>query len=177
METLVVVDENDQVIGYESREKCHEGSGIRHRAFVVFIFNSKNELLIAKRSKFKKLWPNYWDLSCASHVYPDEDYKSAAERRLPQELGFKCNLKYLFKFVYQAPYKDVGSENEVCAVLIGKYDGEVKPNPKEVAEWKFMNLKELEEEITNEDRYTPWFRIAFEKLKKYNLENLLETLP
>ena len=37
--------------------------------------------------------------------------------------------------------------------------------------------KELEEEITNEDRYTPWFRIAFEKLKKYNLENLLETLP
>jgi isopentenyl-diphosphate Delta-isomerase len=167
-EKLLIVDEKDNIIATETREKCHSGDGILHRAITSFVFNDKGQLLITQRSNLKKLWPGSWDTSCSTHVYENETYEKAGERRLPQELGFSCKLKFLLKFQYQVKYKDIGSENEVCALLIGKYNGQITPNPQEVMDYKWIPADKLEEAISkNPEKYTPWLKIALkEYLKK-----------
>ena len=165
MQKLVLINEKDEVLGYETKEKCHLGKGILHRAFSIYIFNNKGELLIQQRSKFKKLWPFYWANSCCSHPRKGEDYLKAGERRLKEELGFTCPLKFLTKFQYQASYKDIGSENELCAILIGHYDREVNPNPEEIANWKWVDVSELKEDFKkNPESYAPWFKIGLGKI-------------
>ena len=167
-EILILVNEKDDMVGKEIREKCHFGDGLLHRAIAIFIFNDKNQLLLTQRSEYKKLWPNFWDASCCTHVYENEDYEKAGERRLPQELGFSCNLKFLFKFQYKAKYKDIGSENEICALLIGKHNNEIKENPKEVMNYKWISINKLKEDINkNQNKYTSWLKIAFNKYLKY----------
>jgi len=166
MKKILLVDKKDNIIGTETVKKCHENNGILHRGISILIFNNKNEILITKRSKSKNLWPLYWDNSCSTHPHPDETYKKSGERRLSEELGFNCNLKFLFKFMYQAKYKNVGSENEVCSVLIGKYDGKIKSNPKEIDSWKWMNIKELRADIIkNPNEYTPWLKVGLKKFQ------------
>ena len=122
MDKIIIVDKQDKIIGFEEKEKCHDGYGILHRAFSVFIFNDKKELLIQQRSKFKRLWPLYWSNTCCSHPRFDEEIVNAAEKRIKEEFGFWCLLKDLYKFQYQARFKDEGSENEMCSVLIGKLE-------------------------------------------------------
>ena len=167
-EILILVDANDTVIGTEIRERCHLGDGILHRAIATFIFNDEVQLLIALRAKSKTLWPAFWDASCCTHVYPDETYEQAGERRLPQELGFSCPVKFLTKFQYQAKYGDIGSENEMCALLIGKYNGEVKPNQTEVASYKWIDIDRLKKDVfDNSDAYTPWLRVALAEYVRF----------
>ena len=73
------------------------------------------------------------------------------------------------KFQYQAGYKNIGSENEICALLIGQYDGEVAPNPQEVMEYKWIRIDELEKEINKHPKkYVPWLKIALKKLNSTN---------
>jgi len=110
---LILVDEKDNILGYETKEKCHEGSGLLHRAFSIFIFNDKDELFIQKRSKAKLLWPRYWSNTCCSHPRIGESYIHGANRRLVEECGFETELKYLSKFHYSADYYSHGSENEI----------------------------------------------------------------
>ncbi|MBU1975640.1 MAG: isopentenyl-diphosphate Delta-isomerase [Nanoarchaeota archaeon] len=168
-EMLILVDANDKELGKEEKIKCHLGDGIKHRAITTFVFNSKGELLLAQRSKEKMLWPEWWDSAMATHVKHGETYEECAERRIPEEMGFDCIFKYLFKFSYEAKYHDVGSENEVCALLVGKYDGEVKPVPTEVMAYKWISLDELREEIKeNPGVYCPWLVIALEKYDAMN---------
>lgn len=170
---LLLVDKQDNLIGYEEKEACHKGNGKLHRAFSVFIFNNKNELLIQKRSKYKPLWPLFWSNSCCSHPRKDESYEKAGERRLIEELGFTCKLKYLFKFQYQTRYKDIGSENEICAVLIGKSNAEPILNEEEVAEWGYVKIKDLLEDVKkNSNKYTPWFKIEIKEMLKRKLLSL-----
>ena len=165
MVKLVLVNEKDKKTGLAEKKKAHLGKGMLHRAFTVFIFNSRNELLIQKRSKNKFLWPLIWEASCSSHPLPGENYIAAAKKRLKKELGFACKLKLSGRFQYQANYKNVGAENEVCAFLIGKYTGKIKPNPKEVAECKWVKLEELKRNLKkNSKKYAPWLKIA---LKHY----------
>ncbi len=162
---MVLVDKGDNVLGLETRKKCHERDGILHRAFVIFIFNDKNQLLIQKRSEFKELWPLYWDNTCSGHPWENEKYEQAGERRLKEEFGFSCGLKLLFKFQYHARYKDMGSENELCAVLIGNHNDIVNPNLQEIAEWKWIDLKKLKSGMDeNPDEYTPWFKIVMDRI-------------
>lgn len=162
---IVLVDEKDKEIGIEEKEKAHQGKGKLHRAIATFLFNEKGELLITKRSKFKKLWPNYWDASCCTHNKKGENYVEAGERRLPEELGIKCKLKFLLKFKYLAKYKNIGVESELCALLIGKLKKlKLKPNPKEVGDFKWIKIKDLQKDIKNNPRkYTPWLKIALRK--------------
>jgi len=165
---LILVNRKDKIKGYCDEEKCHQGKGILHRAFAIFIFNDKNQLLIQKRSKFKKLWQGYWDNSCSGHPQKGETYLKAGEKRLRKEFGFNCHLKFINKFLYQASYKDIGSESEICAILVGKYNRNPKSNPKEIADWKWINFKKLKKEIVKKgQKYTPWFKIALKKLEKY----------
>ena len=165
MGKLILVNKKDEIKGYEDKEKCHQGKGILHRAFAIFIFNDEGQLLIQRRSKFKKLWPGYWENSCSSHPQKGEDLIKAGEKRLKEEIGLICRLKLLDKFQYQALYKNIGAENEVCAILVGKCNGQPKPNPKEVADWKWISLQALKKEVAkNPKKYAPWFKIGLEKL-------------
>ncbi len=160
MEKVVTVDRQDRVLGEEERLKAHQVKGALHRGFTALVFNKKGELLLLKRSKKKQLWPLFWD-GCCSHPKLGESYFVAGERRLKEELGFSCKLKYVDKFYYRAIYKNVGSEEEVCAVMRGDYDGEIKPNPDEVAEYRWVNLEKLKKEIKEEPEvFTPWLKKA-----------------
>ena len=166
-EKLILVDKNDNILGYEDKVECHKGDGILHRAFSIFIFNPKNELLLQKRSDQKLLWPFYWSNSCCSHPRQGEDYKTSIHRRLKEELGIDTGLKYLFRFQYHANFEDIGSENELCSVYIGKSDDKIIVNENEIAEWKFIKTNQMEKEMeTNPQNFTPWFKMEWERIKK-----------
>jgi isopentenyl-diphosphate delta-isomerase len=164
---LLLVDKNDKIIGFETKTRCHKGSGLLHRAFSAFIFNDKGQLLIHQRSKYKPLWPLHWSNSYCSHPRYGETYEQGASRRGKQELGITVKPKYLYKFIYHVPYKKIGSEYELCAVLVGKHTGKVRFNPEEVANFKFIDLADLKKDIkANPDKYTPWFKMELAKLQK-----------
>lgn len=166
-ENLILVDEKDNILGYKSKAECHEGDGILHRAFSIFIFNDKNQLLLQKRSDQKLLWPLFWSNSCCSHPRQGEDYEKAIHRRLKEELGIETELKYFFKFQYQVNFKEIGSENELCSVYIGKSDDTIIVNENEIAEWKFIDIDEMESEMENNpENFTPWFKMEWERITK-----------
>ncbi len=121
-EYLILVDEKDNPIGKEEKVKCHLPNGKLHRAFTALLFDKNGRLVLTRRAKEKMLWPHDWDGTVASHPRESETYVSSGERRMPEELGIQCKLDYLFKFEYHVPYKDVGSENEICGTLIGIVD-------------------------------------------------------
>jgi isopentenyl-diphosphate delta-isomerase len=164
---LTLVDSEDNPIGVATREECHTGKGKMHRALSIFVFNSKGEILLQKRSKEKQLWPSFWTNTCCTHSKNGESVEEVAHRRLEEEMGFDCGLKEIFSFEYRAKYENVGSENEFDHVLFGKYDGHVFANPKEVEEWKWVDVKKLRDDLEkNPQDYTPWFKIALKKLDK-----------
>lgn len=166
METIILVNEKDEEIGLEDKLKCHQGKGILHRAFTILVSNKKGELLLGRRSKNKLLWPFCWETACSSHPKPGEDLIESAEKRLKEELGVVCKLRYNGKFQYQTKYKNIGSENEMCWLLSGKYEGEVMPNPEEVAEHKWINIEDLKKALSqNPQKYAPWLKPALETLE------------
>ncbi|MDH3353118.1 MAG: isopentenyl-diphosphate Delta-isomerase [Nanoarchaeota archaeon] len=170
IDELILVDEKDQEIGYKGKLACHIEKGLLHRAFSIFIFNSKKELLIQQRAKEKMLWPLFWSNSCCSHPRKGEAIENAAARRLVEECGIACELKYIYKFQYSAQFKDEGSENEVCSVFIGKSNTEINPNPDEIKDYKWIKVDNLLKNIkTNPELYTPWFKLEIAELKKRKL--------
>lgn len=169
VEYLILVDKNDNPIGTEEKVKCHLPNGILHRAFTALIFDKNGRLVLTRRAKEKMLWPGDWDGTVASHPRESETYVSSAERRMPEELGIECKLDYLFKFEYHVPYKDIGSENEVCGTLVGMVD-ESTPFKKiegEIDEIKWISAEELLSELKSKPEiYCPWMIIALEFLDK-----------
>jgi isopentenyl-diphosphate delta-isomerase len=162
-EYVILVDENDNPIGKEEKVKCHLPNGKLHRAFTALIFNNEGKLLLTKRSEDKMLWPNDWDGTVASHPRESETYASSAERRMPEEIGISCKMNYVNKFEYHVPYKDIGSENEICGTLIGTIDSfdESSMIKDEISEIKWINPDELKNELEhNRDVYCPWMVIA-----------------
>ena len=132
-EPLILVDESDREIGHLSKGECHDGEGVLHRAFSLFIFNSAGELLLQQRSAEKRLWPMFWSNSCCSHPRRGESMDVATRRRLEQELGMAADFHHLFTFQYQAPYLDLGSEHEICWVYVGLCDDPPRPNSTEIS--------------------------------------------
>ena len=162
-EYVILVDQNDNPIGKEDKVKCHLPNGKLHRAFTALIFNGEGKLLLTKRSEGKMLWPNDWDGTVASHPRGSETYVSSAERRMPEEIGISCKMNYVNKFEYHVPYKDIGSENEICGTLIGTIDSfdESSMIKDEISEIKWINPDELKNELEqNRDTYCPWMVIA-----------------
>jgi len=162
-EYVILVDQNDNPIGKEEKVKCHLPNGKLHRAFSALIFNDEGKLLLTKRSESKMLWPNDWDGTVASHPKESETYVSSAERRMPEEIGIACKMNYVNKFEYHVPYKDIGSENEICGTLIGTIDSfdNSRLIKDEISDIKWINPDELKNELEqNRDAYCPWMAIA-----------------
>ena len=134
-ELLILVDRQDNELGFASKAACHTGSGLLHRAFSIFIFNSSGQVLLQQRSQDKELWNLYWSNSCCSHPRQGEQIENAAHRRVMEELSIDCELHYLYKFFYQEPFEQKGSEHELCSVFVGRYDGKVSINIAEIADW------------------------------------------
>ncbi len=167
MSYVTLVSEKDEDIGIKKKREAHLGDGFLHRAFSVFVFNKNKELLLQKRASGKMLWPGFWSNSCCSHSKPKESVMDAGKRRLKEELGFSCELNHEGSFIYKAGYEDVGTEHELCHVLSGSYQGEVKPNPEEVEEIRWIGWDDLLEEINKDSTYfTPWFLIEIERFFK-----------
>ena len=162
-EFVILVDKNDNPIGLEEKVKCHLPNGKLHRAFTALLFNKKGELLLTRRSQTKMLWPGDWDGTVASHPRESETYVSSTERRIPEELGISCKMDYLFKYEYHVPYKDVGSENEICGTLLGVVEDSTNFNliEDEISEIKWISPPELLSELEKNPKiYCPWMIIA-----------------
>ncbi len=165
-ERLILVDDQDNILGYKSKADCHDGEGILHRAFSLFIFNDKNELLLQKRAAGKRLWPMIWSNSCCSHPREGESYEYAAIRRLKEELGLETELDYLYKFKYHATWKNEGSEFELCSIYIGKSNDTPEVNKTEIDELRFISREELNKEFENNAKaYSPWFKMEWKEIR------------
>ena len=176
-EYLILVDKNDNPIGTEEKVKCHLPNGKLHRAFTVLLFNKERKLLLTRRSSNKMLWPGDWDGTVASHPRQSETFVSSAERRLPEELGISCKLDYLFKFEYHVPYKNIGSENEICGTLIGIVDepSKIKLVKEEIDAIKWVSLNELLYDLEiNPQIFCPWMIVALYFLSESKTDILPE---
>ncbi len=161
MDRLIIVDKDDKEIGWGEKDECHLIPAKLHRAFSIFIFNSKGEMLIHKRSGSKKTWPGYWTNACCSHPRKGEGLEEATTRRLREELGFACLLESLFSFYYKADYDSTYGEHEIDHVFAGTYDGDVTPDRGEVEELAFVPVNTLREDVQRSpQKYTPWFKRA-----------------
>jgi len=172
-EDLILVDANDKETGFLSKARAHDGQGVLHRAFSVFLFNDKGEMLLQQRAVSKRLWPGYWSNSCCSHPRRGESMRVATRRRLRDELNIDAELEYVYKFMYQAEYGELGSEHELCHVYLGRVDGDVHANDHEIESIRFMSTAELERKFGDAaGRFTPWFKIEWQSLKTKHAEQL-----
>lgn len=166
-EELILVNERDEEIGYLSKAECHDGDGVLHRAFSVFVFDSAGRLLLQQRSAQKRLWPLYWSNSCCSHPRRGETMADASLRRLRQELNLDCELEFIYKFIYQAPYEDVGAEHELCWVYKGRTDAAAAVNANEIADIRYVTPEQLDAEIAaTPERFTPWLKLEWERVRR-----------
>ena len=166
-EFVVLVDQNDQKLGLMEKQQAHV-AGLLHRAFSVFIFNSKGELMIQQRAANKYHSPTLWTNTCCSHPREDETYKQAAHRRLQEEMGFDCDLDFKFSFIYKAHLDNNLTEHELDHVFFGTFNEEPNLNPEEVMAYRWVELEDLKKDIeTNPQNYTAWFKIIFEHYVSY----------
>ncbi|WP_243041317.1 isopentenyl-diphosphate Delta-isomerase [Dyella sedimenti] len=166
-EPLVLVDEDDRETGFLDKAAAHQGRGTLHRAFSLFIFNRRGELLLQQRAAGKRLWPGYWSNTCCSHPRRGEAMEAAIHRRLHEELGLDCELRFAFKFQYQAQFDSEGAENELCWVYLGQCDDEPVVNANEIAALRYISPEALDREVAETpDRFTPWFKIEWERLRR-----------
>ncbi len=165
-EELILVDAEDNVTGYGSKAECHEGAGVMHRAFSLFLFNDDGELLLQQRGKDKRLWPGFWSNSCCSHPRRGETLATATARRLSDELNISAELEYVYQFCYEALFSEAGSENELCHVFLGKVDGEIRPNDSEIDSVRYVSATDLDAEfVEHPERFTPWFKKEWQSLR------------
>ncbi len=164
MEQVILVDEKDKELGLEEKIKAHE-EGKLHRAFSVFVLNSKGQLMLQRRAISKYHSGGLWTNTCCSHPRPGEPVEKAAVRRLKEEMGFSCSLKELFSFIYKTGFDNGLMEHELDHVFVGTYDGQPKINPEEVAEYRWIELKDLLKDMKeNPQNYTFWFKEIMKKV-------------
>ena len=161
---LVLVNEKDEMTGTAGKLETHE-KGLLHRAFSIFIFNSKGEMLLQRRSLEKYHSAGLWSNACCSHPAAGEDLKHAAHKRLKEEMGFETELTPAFHFIYKAVFDNGLTEYEFDHVFTGEYDGQVRHNEDEVMDFCFKTMNEIKNSIlSNPASYTAWFIEAFPKI-------------
>ena len=162
-ENVILVDEQDNQLGLMPKMEAHE-KAVLHRAFSVFIFNTKGELMLQQRAAHKYHSPLLWTNTCCSHQRDGETNIEAGKRRLEEEMGFKTDLKEVFSFVYKAPFDNGLTEHEFDHVMVGTFSGEPQIIKNEVASYKWMSLEAVKHDIELQpDLYTAWFKIIFKE--------------
>jgi isopentenyl-diphosphate delta-isomerase len=166
---VILVDETDHPLGIEDKLKAHQNGGRLHRAFSVFVFNSAGQMLLQRRSRRKYHFGGLWTNACCSHPHPGEPLEQGARTRLSNEFGFDIPLSEAFSFTYRAT--DVASgltEHEFDHVLIGRFDGQPRPNPDEIDEWKWLAPDDMRQDMQRHPQdYTPWFKICLEQVLRH----------
>jgi isopentenyl-diphosphate delta-isomerase len=169
IEYLILVDETDSPCGKMEKLEVHQ-RGLLHRAFSVFILNTKGELLLQQRANHKYHSGGLWTNTCCSHPQYGEETTDAVNRRLQEEMGMCCNASFAFSFMYNVQLENGLIENEFDHVYIGITNEKPVPNPNEVQNWKYISLEELETDLSqNPETYTEWLKICFPTFKKYTL--------
>jgi len=167
---VILVNEKDEKIGLMPKLEAHE-KGLLHRAFSVFIFNNKKELLLQQRALHKYHSPSLWTNTCCSHQRDGETNIEAGVRRLKEEMGFSCELEEVTSFIYKAPFDNGLTEHELDHIMIGYFNNNPVVNSEEVENFKWMTLEAVKDQIEeNPDLHTEWFKIIFEKY--YDFINL-----
>ena len=169
-EQVILVNKNDEPLGLMPKMEAHEKAKL-HRAFSIFVFNDKNELLLQQRASDKYHSPNLWTNTCCSHQRNGETNIAAGRRRLQEEMGFVCDLKEVFWFVYKAPFDNGLTEHELDHVLVGHFNKNPIINTEEVESYKWMSLENVKLDMQKKPAlYTEWFKIIFkeyyDRLKK-----------
>ncbi|MBG6236130.1 isopentenyl-diphosphate delta-isomerase [Pedobacter sp. CAN_A7] len=164
---VILVDEGDNQIGTMEKQEAHL-IGALHRAFSVFIFNHRQELLLQQRALEKYHSAGLWTNTCCSHPKPGESLIDAANRRLQEEMGMETALVYGFPFTYEAAFSNDLIEHEYDHVFFGQSDELPQPNPEEVAAYKYVSLSTLYQELNdNPEQYSAWLKICFNKMVEY----------
>ena len=163
-EEVILVNEKDESIGSMEKMEAHE-KGLLHRAFSVFIFNTKGEMLLQRRALDKYHSPGLWTNTCCSHPRPGENNPDAAARRLKEEMGMEAILTFKTSFIYKTEFDNGLTEHEFDHVFTGIIDQDPVINENEVLEFAWRNIEDLKNSIARTpELYTTWFRIAMEKV-------------
>ena len=164
---VILVDEQDVPVGQMEKIEVHR-KALLHRAFSIFIFNDKGELLLQQRAHNKYHSAGLWTNTCCSHPQPGEDTLASAAKRLQEEMGISVPLEKAFDFIYKAAFENGLTEHEFDHVFIGYYDGDIQPNADEVSDYCCKTMDDLQESmISHPQKYTEWFKIAFPKLMAF----------
>jgi len=162
-EQVILVDTKDNQLGLMPKMEAHE-KALLHRAFSVFVFNDKGELMLQQRAADKYHSPLLWTNTCCSHQRNGETNLQAGKRRLQEEMGFTCELKEVFWFVYKAPFDNGLTEHELDHVMVGKFSDEPNINKEEVESYKWMTLEAIKADMEIQPEiYTEWFKIIFKE--------------
>ncbi len=164
---VILVDQHDNQTGIMEKMEAHQ-EGVLHRAFSVFIFDSRGRMLLQQRAATKYHGGLLWTNACCSHPYPGEETSDAANRRLDEELGFSTPLREIFSFTYRAEVENGLVEHEYDHVFAGSYESGIFPDEMEVASWRYETLETIKKELEDKpERFTTWFRIAFPSIEKW----------
>jgi isopentenyl-diphosphate delta-isomerase len=167
------VNEQDEPVGTMEKMEVHR-KALLHRAFSVFIFNNRGEMLLQRRALKKYHSAGLWTNACCSHPKPGEDTLAAAEIRLQQEMGFSTELKKIFEFTYRSAFDNGLTEYEFDHVFAGVYEGVILPDPEEVSDYCYKSIAEIKESMTSHTgKYTAWFAIAFPLVEKWIAEKAI----
>lgn len=162
-EELILVDEHDQPIGTGLKLSVHK-DGLLHRAFSIFIFNGKGQLMLQRRALGKYHSGGLWTNTCCGHPRPKETVLGAAHRRLQEEMGFDCALHEAGTLTYRAEVSQGLIEHEFDHVFVGRFDGDVHPDPEEALDWQWIDLDTLHTAlVTQPDTFTVWFKTIIEQ--------------
>lgn len=167
MNQVILVDSEDNEIGTLDKMEAHL-TGQLHRAFSIFIFNPKGEMLIHQRALEKYHSGGLWTNACCSHPQPNESIQKTLRDRLQFEMGMECEVKFAFTFLYQASVEPNLIEHELDHIYIGIADVNPLPNPAEVSDWKYVTITQLQESLTDHPTsFTPWFKLMAPSVIQY----------
>jgi isopentenyl-diphosphate delta-isomerase len=171
LQQVILVNEQDEPTGTMEKIEAHK-KGLLHRAFSVFIFNDKGELLLQKRALNKYHSGGLWTNSCCSHPQPGEETIIAAQRRLNEEMGFTARLEKIFDFSYKAEFNNGLTEYEFDHVFAGKYEGKIEYNKEEVMDYCYKSIPDVRNSLQDHpDKFTKWFHLAFPKVEEWWYRN------
>lgn len=163
-DSIMIVNKIGQGIGTMEKMAAHR-AGTLHRAFSVFVFNSKGQLLLQQRAFDKYHSGGLWTNTCCSHPRLGEFILDAAHRRLQEEMGFDCELKELFQFTYRHEFENGLIEHEYDHVFVGMSDEIPQPDAAEVSGFRYIETDLLIRELLKRpDDYTAWFKICLKQV-------------